>query len=119
MTETERKRELPSRDRWLMFAVIVGPLAALWNQAVIYSLVATACERGSKGMLHLVSLLFFLLSLWGAAIGWRHRDPDTLESDDIHRRIQWMAMTAIILSLFSAVIIGAMEIPNVILRSCD
>lgn len=119
MSEAERKRELPGRDRWLLFALIVGPLSALWNQAVTYSLVPTACERGSKGMLHLVALVFFLLSLWGAAIGWRYRAPDTPESEEIHQRIRWMAISAIVLSLSCALIVVAMEIPNVILRSCD
>jgi hypothetical protein len=34
-------------------------------------------------------------------------------------RTRWLAMVVIVLSLFAALSIIAMEIPNVILRSCD
>lgn len=119
MSEPERTRELPNRDRWLLLALVLSPLSVLWNQAVSYTLVPTACEHASKVMLHASALLFFLLSLSGALIGRRYRFPETAESEDIHERVRWMSLVVTILSIGCAMAIVAMEIPNVILRSCD
>jgi cytochrome bd-type quinol oxidase subunit 2 len=108
---TERKTDFDSRDRRLMFAVILGPIAALTYLMVAYTLVPTSCERGSKTMLHLWAAAFAMISLsaaWIARIGVNESD-----------RSLWLARVASVLSVASAVLIVAMEIPNLILRSCD
>jgi hypothetical protein len=114
------KTEFRTRDRWLTFAFALGPLAALSNLTVCYSLVPTACAHGSKLMLHVTTLVFFIAALAGALIG-RHYYNQVEESETVLAlaRTRWLATVAMILSLSSAVIILAMEIPNVILRSCD
>jgi hypothetical protein len=117
---SERKTDFQPRDRWLMFAFWLGPMAALTHLLVAYSLVPSACAQGSKSMLHASAAAFFIVALLGAFIGW-HYHGAFAESDGMIRqeRTRWMAMMAMVLSLFSALVIIAMELPNVILRSCD
>ena len=114
------KTDFRGHDKWLSFAFILGPTAALTNLLVSYSLVPESCVRGTKMMLHVTAAAFFVTCLIGAALAWRtgnrfvERDPDPL-----HERTRWLAISAVILCISSALIIVAMEIPNVILRSCD
>jgi cytochrome bd-type quinol oxidase subunit 2 len=106
------KTDFRPRDRWLTYAFLVGPLAALTQLTVMYTLVPEACEQQSKMMLHASSLAFFILALTGAWIGWRDRQAG-------NERTRWLAVAVILLSLGSALVIVALEIPNLILRSCD
>jgi hypothetical protein len=115
----DEKRELTAGDRWLMLAVFLGPLAALANLTIADSLVPTACANGSKTMLHAVAAACFLIALMGAVIGRAHRRFTTSPASRVEERARWMALTAVWLSIGSAVAIVAMEIPNLILRSCD
>lgn len=114
------KTDFRRHDKWLTLTFALGPMAALTNLFVGYSLVPESCVRGSKAMLHISSAAFFAACLLGALVAWRignrfvERDPDLL-----HERTRWLAMAAAILCIASAAIIVAMEIPNVILRSCD
>jgi hypothetical protein len=116
----EEKSEFRSRDRWLLASVFVGPLSVLTNLTVSYSLVPTACREGTKMMLHLSALVFILLSLCGAFIG-RHyaRQCDDTGGVLWRERTLWLARVALVLALSSAVVIAAMEIPNLILGTCD
>jgi|SRR5690349_2025605 len=117
---SENKTEFDARDRWLTFAFALGPMSALTHLVVAYSLVPTACAQGSKTMLHISAAGFFVVALLGAFIGWRYHGMFD-ESDDTpwKERTRWLAFVVIVLSLFSALLILAMELPNVILRSCD
>jgi hypothetical protein len=118
-TQSDEKRNFTSAERWLSFAALLGPLAALTHLSVSDALVPTACAHGSKAMLHASAAAFLVIALAGAAIGWRacrRYASAPLDGED-HRR--WLAVAAVCLSISSAVAIIAMEIPNVILRSCD
>lgn len=101
----------------LVFAMLIGPLAALSNLAISDALAPTACERGSMLMLHVCAAVSLLLALTGSAIGRRAvvTQTDMLARDPSH----WMAVAAFYLSIGSSLAIIAMEIPNWILRSCD
>ena len=114
------KTEFQTRDRWLTFAFALGPLAALSNLMAGYALVPTACAQASKMMLHVSTAAFFVVALIGALIGWRHHNTFTDADGALwQQRSRWFALVVTILSIGSAVVILAMEIPNVILRSCD
>lgn len=117
---SENKTEFRTRDRWLMFAFALGPLAALSHLGVAYSLVPSSCAQQSKSMLHISAASFFLLTLVAALIGWRYHAAFA-ETDDVlwKERTRWLAMVVTVLALTSALLIVAMEIPNLILRSCD
>jgi len=114
------KTDFRTSDRWLVLAFTLGPLAALSNLVVAYVLVPTACEHGSKTLLHAMTIGFLLVALAGAVIG-RHYQRKCDEPDPFLpvERARWLAVVAIVLSIGSAIVIIAMEIPNVILRSCD
>jgi len=116
----ERKTDFHARDRWLMFAFALGPMAALTHLTVSYALVPSACAQDSKAMLHASTVVFFALALIGAAIGWHyHREFADAEGTLWKERTRWLSLVVLVLSIFSAVVILAMELANVILRSCD
>ena len=114
------KTDFRSHDRWLVTAFAAGPLAALFNLGVSYALTPESCQRGTKVWLHASAVLFVLVALGAAFIARRvgTRFP-ALSTDPLIERTRWQSMAATILALASVLLIVAMEIPNVILRSCD
>ena len=111
------KTDFRASDRWLVVALNLGPLAALSNLAVSYALAPETCIRNSKLLLHVSAAVFFVLALTASFIAKRVSPPTA--SDVMQERTRWLANAAIGLSIASAVLIVAMEIPNLILRSCD
>lgn len=117
---SEQKTEFRPRDRWLMVALWGGPLAVLSNLNANYALVAEACDRGTKLMLHLVTLAFVLVAFVCAAIGHRYYKQCEGADDVLWReRTRWFALVAMVLALSSVVVLLAMEVPNLLLGSCD
>lgn len=113
------KTDFRTHDKWLVFGLILGPMSALTNLMVSYSLAPESCVRGSKAILHLSFGAFLVLAALAAFIGWRMRRAFRPYEDDLHERTHWLANAVIVLGIASAVLIVAMEIPNLILRSCD
>lgn len=114
------KTDFRPRDRWLTYAFVVGPLAALTHLTVMYTLAPTTCARGSRAMLHASTGAFLLVALTGALIAWRGAARFREAAGDVCReRTHWLAQAALALSIGSMVVIVAMELPNVILRSCQ
>jgi cytochrome bd-type quinol oxidase subunit 2 len=118
---SEDKTEFRTRDRWLLTAFALGPLTALTHLSVSYALVPTACDRASKTMLHVTTAVALLLCIVAGAIAAAILRRCATEDARLlwQQRTRWFATTALVLAIFSAVVILAMEIPNVILRSCD
>lgn len=117
----EEKSEFRSRDRWLLAALIVPPVMALSHLTVSYVLVPTACARRSDAMLHLLTLGFLVVTLFAGFIARRiHSDLDGADHSVLWvQRTRWFAVMAGVMALASAMVIIALEIPNLILRSCD
>lgn len=118
---SEEKREFRTRDRWLNFATILGPAAWLLHLNVSYMLVPESCQRGTKVMLHAVTLVCVVLGLIAAGIAWKIRsqcigEPSTVLWKD---RTRWLSTMVVFLSLSMVLVIIAQEIPNLMLRSCD
>jgi H+/Cl- antiporter ClcA len=114
------KSEFHTRDRLLMFAFALGPMSALTHLTVSYALVPESCAQGSKTMLHVSAAVFVALAVIGAFIGWHyHRVFADVEGVLWKERTRWVSKVVMVLSIFSAVVILAMELANVILRSCD
>jgi hypothetical protein len=94
------KTDFRPRDRWLTYAFLVGPLAALAQLTVMYTLVPTACERASKALLHGSTAVFLVIALSGALVGSRSmskfRDPG---GDVSLERSRWLAVAAMALSI--------------------
>jgi cytochrome b561 len=114
------KTDFRTHDRWLVFAFAGGPLAALANLTLSYFLTPESCQRDTKVWLHASAAGFIAVSLLAAFIArriatqFRSRTPDPL-----FERTHWQATGALVLSLSSVLLILAMEIPNLLLRSCD
>jgi hypothetical protein len=118
--QIEEKSEFQRRDRWLIAGFIAAPMAALTHLTVSYSLVPESCERGTKLLLHASSVVFFLTACIAALIGWRTYSGFVDSHDDLWKeRTRWFASVVMIISIASAVVIVAMEIPNFIHRTCD
>ena len=117
----ENKREFSTRDRWLAFSLLLGPASWVLHLNVSYMLVPESCDRGSKLMLHVVTIACIGLALVAAAIAWRIRMQciDEASPELWKDRTRWVATMATILSLFIVVVIVAQQIPNFMLRSCD
>ena len=119
MQDTTRdKQDFTSLDRRLTLASLLGPLAALSNLGMTYSLAPSACVDGSKAVMHVSAGAFLIVSLAAALLGWRHH-RDAVAGIIAEERVRWMARLAVALSLLSALAIVAMEIPNIMLRNCD
>ena len=117
---SEDKTEFTARDRWLTLAFVLGPLAALSNLTVAYTLVPSACAAGSKAMLHVSTLVFLAVAATAAFIGWSiHKRFREAGEALWQERTRWLSAVTMWLAISSMVVIVAMEIPNWILRSCD
>jgi hypothetical protein len=115
------KSDFRTHDRWLIVALNLGPLSVLSNVLVSYALAEESCLRGSKWMLHASAGTFFLLALSASVLArWassRLHESEGPESLVEHSR--WLTTAAYALGVFAALVIVAMEIPNLILGSCD
>ncbi|HEX6898403.1 MAG TPA: hypothetical protein VF789_01765 [Thermoanaerobaculia bacterium] len=118
-----RPPRVERRDVLLWLGVLAGPLAWAAQLQINYALAPTACALGGKTFLHLVSLVAFLVAVAGAFVGWlwRRKLPEgsTEFGDAEASRARFMALSGMILGLFFALVIVALEIPNWTLRVCD
>jgi len=116
----DERTDFRNGDRTRLFALAVGPIAALSNLFVSILLAPSTCEHGSKFLLHLCAGVFVVLALTGSLgslIGRRVvASRELMAAPDPSR---WLRIAAFYLSIGSAIAIVAMEIPNLILRSCD
>jgi hypothetical protein len=116
----EQKTEFRARDRWLNFAFIVAPTSVLAHLTISYALVPTACAQGHKTILHVSAAVFLLIAAASGLIGWRVYGQFADAQGELWReRTRWFSTVVMSLALASMVVILAMEIPNLILRSCD
>jgi hypothetical protein len=115
------KREFRTRDRWLNFALALGPAAWLLHLNVSYMLVPESCGAGTKTMLHAVTAACAAAALVAAGIAWRIRAACAAEPPESLwvARTRWLATMVLLLSLSMMVVILAQQIPNLLLRSCD
>jgi uncharacterized membrane protein YidH (DUF202 family) len=107
------KSQFTPAERWIISAFILGPSAWMLHLFVSYSLEPESCDRGTKLILHVVTIVCVALALVAAAIAWRVRTSSSGE------RMEWLTTVTLILSLSMVVVILAQEIPNVLLRSCQ
>ena len=102
-----------------MFA---GPAAWALHQQVSYMLTPSLCENGHEAVLHLVSLLAFVLAAAGALVAWRiwKRLPEgsTEKGDDRGSRTRFLALSGTIFCAFFCLVILAQEVPNLFLGAC-
>ena len=114
------KTDFRSHDRWLVATFAAGPVSALANLTLSYFLTPESCQQGTKLWLHASAASFILVSVVSAVIARRIAAgfPE-LSDDPLTERTRWQSNAALVLSIASIVLIAAMEIPNLVLRSCD
>jgi hypothetical protein len=110
---TEPKTDFSARDKRLIAAFLLGPVAWMLHLNVSYGLVPESCGRGTKLALHVVTIACVAIALIAFAMAWKIRGEAPLDE-----KTMWMSTVAAALAIAMAVVIVAQEIPNVILRSC-
>jgi hypothetical protein len=94
-----------SSDFRLALGVVLGPIIALLNQQAIYSGATWACGHAARGTLHLIPALCLfsvaILALDSSSL-WRRAGERAFP-----RRTQFLALVAVSMSVFSAIVILA------------
>ena len=116
------------RLAWLWAGLLTGPLAWLTLLEVHYVLSYVACETRQTWFLHLATAIAALVVAVAGVLGWRasqghpltpEHPSHPLSDDTRHQRARWMSAAGIALSGFFILIILAMEVPIVVLRTCQ
>jgi hypothetical protein len=108
--------------------VLAGPAIWLTLLEVNYVLSYVACETRDTWFLHLGTLVAVALvagaGMWGWSAGRGPRDlrephtpPVSYETSDT--RARWMGHAAVISSVWFILVILTMEIPIIVLRTCQ
>jgi hypothetical protein len=116
------------RDLALWTGVLAGPAVWLALLQVNYTLSYVACERRTTWFLHLAIFAAVALvaaaGLWGWSAGRGPRElpeppapPISYETSDT--RARWMGHAGVAFSIWFILVILAMEIPVVVLRTCQ
>ena len=112
---------LPRRHLW--GAVLAGPLAFLLNHESLYLLSAWTCPHGHRWLMHATALLFTLVSLGAALLGWGNwqavgRELPTTEGGPIPRT-RMMGLLGAAFGAFFALVIVAQWIAVALVGPCE
>jgi len=104
------------------YAFLIGPLAWASDLGLSYATVYHACSTGHYYVLHLISVIAFLLALTGAYIGWQEflvvRDAND-EGGTPLDRTHFMSLLGIAASLGFAMVIVATAVPKFVFTPCQ
>jgi hypothetical protein len=116
-----QKTEFTPRDRWLILSFVGGPSAWFLHLNISNALVPESCDRGTKILLHVTTIVCVLLAAAAAAVAWRIRAECAAEPDTVlwKERTKWTADFALWVCVSMIVVIIAQHIPNVLLGSCQ
>lgn len=131
-SSTSHRGSGEAHERWRLFAlwtgVLAGPLVWLmlleWNYVLSY----VACETRQTWFLHAPTLvavgLVAAAGVWGWTAGWQPRDlPEPpsppISAETCNSRAQWMAVYGAAISAWFIIVILAMEVPVIVLRTCQ
>jgi hypothetical protein len=119
-------------DRWRVLALwtgaLTGPIVMLMLLETNYVLSYVACETQQTWFLHAATAVAVLLvgaaGAWGWQAGQGSMDPADAASDPIspatcEGRTRWMAWAALATSVWFIIVILAMSVPVVVLKTCQ
>ena len=116
----------PRRNAALWAALLAGPILFLTLLETVYVMSYVSCETRHTWFLHLAVFVAALLVAGAAWTAWTHGPPaDTQDrTPPVTRstaevRAQWMAFAGLGLSLWFIVVIMALEIPILVLKTCQ
>jgi hypothetical protein len=122
------ERALSRFDRWpgiagLAYGLVGAPTCALIMQAVAYNGVHWACGHNNIILVHLVPVVFVLFAVVGVWLAWRDWNLvgrlSRADGPTVADRTRFIALSGLILSSFSVVLILAMWLPLVIFDPCQ
>lgn len=118
--ETVQRGQAPGLLWWCMVA---GPLAWGCDLGFSYALTYHACSTGHHYVLHLVSVLCFLLALTGAAAGYSEYQKLPHEASEEGRRpfdrAYFQVLFGTVFSIAFAITVIAGAVPRWILNPCQ
>ena len=109
---------------WTWPALLLAPLLALTEQAVVYSLATPTCQSQREAWLHGVPLVFFAASATLTLLAWSHArrlrqaPMPPVDADRRALRPYFLACVAIGVGALSSLAIVALWIPQWVLSPC-
>ena len=92
----------------LALAILIGPIAALTNQGLVYAIGTSACETRMPPLMHLVEALALIVCIVALMFGYRvSRRVSTDDARQGEGRTRFMALSALGTGVFSALVIIA------------
>jgi hypothetical protein len=125
---TSSERALSRFDRWpgifgLAYGFIGAPLSALYMQVVAYAGVQWACGHNDVVTIQLVPLIFLLLGVVAVWLSWRDWTAvgriARAEGETVSERTRFLALSGLLLSAFSVVLILALWLPMIVFDPCQ
>jgi len=125
---TSSEQALSRFDRWpgilgLLFGAIAGPLAALYMQAVAYAGVQWSCGHRNPITVHIIPVVFILLGVIAVWLSWRDWNAvgrvTRAEGATISERTRFVALSGLLLSTFSVVLMLALWLPMIVFNPCQ
>ena len=110
------RSEVATFARWpgllrLSLGVLLGPVVALVNQELIYSVNMWACGRGMHWTMHIVPLLCLAATLGAALVAYRDWQSVGRGLEDeqatVETRSRFLSLLGIAISVFSSMVILA------------
>jgi|SRR5581483_254240 len=123
MNELEQTVERGHAPGLLWWCMIAGPFAWACDLGFSYVLAQHACSTGHHYVLHLITIICFLIALTGAAAGYTAYQQLPREVSDKGRRpldrAYFQVLFGIVFSFSFAVVVIAGAVPRWILSPCD
>jgi hypothetical protein len=123
MAEAQHIVDTPRLEFGVWWGVAAGPVAWGCDLGLSYAVAPHACSTGHFYVLHIVSLVFFVVALTGfvLAFGIHRRLPEQADKQGHlpRDRAFFLSLVGIVMSLFFAVIIIAGAVPRWILSPCS
>ncbi|HYG80365.1 MAG TPA: hypothetical protein VD861_08265 [Pyrinomonadaceae bacterium] len=108
---------------WLWAGMLTAPLAFLLHLEVNYALVTQLCQSEHKLALHLVTVLFLLVSAAGGFIAWRNWETAGRkwpgEEATVSERSRFMAVVGLMVSALVVVALIWQWVPQFIFDPCQ
>jgi len=106
----------------LVLGWTLGPLVALWNQALIYQANIWACDRQQRWPIHLVPLLCLVVTI-GIGVtayrNWRSIGGGIEdEANDVATRERFLAIGGVVISTFCTLVIVAQWTAVIVFAPC-
>jgi hypothetical protein len=106
----------------LILGVVVGPIATLSNEELIYVTDAWACGTRMQGAMHVVPIVCLLVTIGAGALAWMDwvRLGRGLEESEatVDARSRFLALTGMAVSAISALIILAQWLAIFVFSPC-